>query len=262
MRVEYAPKGLIGVLTPQANTTVEPEYAILTPPGYAWINARLVSSCATIEERLTDYYTNARRYAPQFANAPIDCVSFACTGTSYLSGKDEEERALADLGRLLNVPAMSAATAVCQALGALGAKRIGLVSPYPEGEALDSACAPYWTSCGFEIGAKISAKTSAKTSASRAGASFHPIYSLPGEAAAQALAAVGTAKVDAIVMLGTGMPTLAAIARSPYHDGIPVFSCMFALVWANIVAIDRREPTADDFHAWLRGRWWRDRMGV
>ena len=47
--VEYAPKGLVGVLTPQANTTVEPEYAILTPPGYAFINARMTSPHKTIE---------------------------------------------------------------------------------------------------------------------------------------------------------------------------------------------------------------------
>jgi maleate isomerase len=46
MPVEYAPKGLIGVFTPQANTTVEPEMAILTPPGHAFINARMTSGSA------------------------------------------------------------------------------------------------------------------------------------------------------------------------------------------------------------------------
>ena len=254
MPVEYAPKGLIGVLTPQANTTVEPEYAILTPPGYAWINARLLSPHKTIEERLVDYYSSVLSYVPQFANAPIECVSFACTGTSYLSGKEEEDRTLGELGGRLGVPAMSAATSVCLALRTLGAVRIGLVSPYPEGEQLDNACAPYWASRGFEVGAK--------TNASRPGKNFHPIYSLPADAAQEALEEVGDAKVDAIVMLGTGMPTLAPIARAPYHNGIPVFSCMFALIWANIVAMDGREPTAENFHEWLNGRWWRDRMGL
>ncbi len=43
MAVEYAPKGLIGVLTPQANTTVEPEFWIMLPPGVAMINARMTS---------------------------------------------------------------------------------------------------------------------------------------------------------------------------------------------------------------------------
>ena len=56
--VEYARKGLIGVLTPQANTTVEPEFAILMPPGYAFLNARMVSEKPTIEGRLGDYFGN------------------------------------------------------------------------------------------------------------------------------------------------------------------------------------------------------------
>ena len=42
-RLEYAAKGLVGCLTPQANTTVEPEFNILLPAGYAVLNARLPS---------------------------------------------------------------------------------------------------------------------------------------------------------------------------------------------------------------------------
>src|SRR6185312_17475086 len=45
--VEYAPRGLIGLLTPHANTTLEPEFFILMSPGYAFLNARLVSDKPT-----------------------------------------------------------------------------------------------------------------------------------------------------------------------------------------------------------------------
>ena len=52
--LEYACEGLVGVLTPQANTTVEPEFNILWPAGVAMINARLTSPKQSMAERLAD----------------------------------------------------------------------------------------------------------------------------------------------------------------------------------------------------------------
>jgi maleate isomerase len=253
MTVEYASKGLVGVLTPQANTTVEPEYAILMPRDTAWINARMLSRHKTIEERLVDYWGRAPEFARQFANAPVGSLAFACTGTSYLVGKEAEDRVLAQVTQESGgLPAISAATAVVHALNALGARRIGLVSPY-EG-ALDAACTPYWESRGFEI--------AAKTNASGATLDFHPIYSLPSGSAQLALDAIDATDLDAIVMLGTGMPTLAPIARTPFKGRTPVLSCMFCIVWLSLALAAGRKPDADDLLAWVRGDWWRERMGL
>ena len=55
---DYGRKGLIGVLTPQANTTVEPEFWTLLPTGWSLINTRLTSKKKTIESRLVDYTKN------------------------------------------------------------------------------------------------------------------------------------------------------------------------------------------------------------
>ena len=253
MTVEYASKGLVGVLTPQANTTVEPEYAILMPRDTAWINARMLSRHKTIEERLVDYWDRAPEFARQFANAPVGSLAFACTGTSYLVGKEAEDRVLAQVTQESGgIPAISAATAVVHALNALGARRIGLVSPY-EG-ALDAACTPYWESRGFEI--------AAKTNASGATLDFHPIYSLPSGSAQHALDEIDATGLDAIVMLGTGMPTLAPIARTPFKGRTPVLSCMFCIIWLSLALAAGRKPDADDLLAWVRGDWWRERMGL
>jgi hypothetical protein len=91
----------------------------------------MLSRHKTIEERLVDYWGRAPEFARQFANAPVGSLAFACTGTSYLVGKEAEDRVLAQVTQESGgLPAMSAATAVVYALNALGAKRIGLVSPY------------------------------------------------------------------------------------------------------------------------------------
>jgi maleate isomerase len=252
MTVEYASRALVGVLTPQANTTVEPEYAILCPRDTAWINARMLSPHKTIEERLVDYWMKAPQFARQFANAPVGSLSFACTGTSYLVGKQTEDDVLAEVTKQSGgLPAMSAATAVCYALSILGAQRIGLVSPY-EG-ALDAACTPYWESRGFDI--------AAKTNATGATHEFHPIYSLPSGSAQHALDDMEDDSLDAIVMLGTGMPTLAPIARTPFKGKTPVLSCMFCVVWLSVLLAAREKADRQSLYDWLNGAWWRERMG-
>jgi maleate isomerase len=250
MSVEYAPKGLIGVFTPQANTTVEPEMAILTPPGYAWINARMLSGKATISERLFDYMDQFPDALRQFANAPVDVVALACTGSSYLIGHEREDALLAEITRRSGAPALSGASASVDALNRLGARRIALVSPY--NSALDQESAGYWTSRGFEVAEEVSAY--------RESAAFHPIYSLSGSSADEALSGLADQDIDAVLILGTGMPTLGAIARRPMVGSAPVLSCMLCLAWR---AVAFRDPAADSRGAlldWVQGAHWRDRL--
>ena len=75
MSLEYAPLGLVGMLTPQANTTVEPEFNLLWPPGVAMINARLMSDKASMSDRLVDYFATYAQSLRQFANAPISVAA-------------------------------------------------------------------------------------------------------------------------------------------------------------------------------------------
>jgi maleate isomerase len=250
MTLEYCARGLIGALTPQANTTVEPEFNVLWPPGYGMINARLISKKDTIEARLIDYWNTIDATLDQFANAPINAYAFGCTGTSYLVGFEEEDRAVARIQQRRRVPFVTSARAVVDALNALNARRIGLVSPYPP--ALTEASIGYWQSRGFEV-----AETS---SAFNAGSSFHPIYSLPAASARDALAQLKGRKPDAIVMLGTGMPTLGPIAEAASIDGPPVMSCMLCLAWRTILAIDGATPDADSILGWVAGEGWARRL--
>jgi maleate cis-trans isomerase len=246
MAVEYAPRGLLGVLTPQANTTVEPEFAALLPPGVAMLNARMTSAKPTIVARLLDYLASLDDWAAQFANAPIGAVAFACTGASYFAGVAAEEAAVARISAARGVPFLTAGHAVRDAFHALGARRIGLVSPYPQD--LTDAAVAYFTALGFEI-ARVAGSV-------QQDGVFHPIYAMSGEGAHQALLALDPAGCDAIAMLGTGMPTLSPILRTPFRGGVPVLSCMLALAWRSVAALDRAEPSRDALLAWIRGEGW------
>lgn len=250
MGVAYGARGLIGLLTPQANTTVEPEMAIMTPPGMAVVNARLKSDKPTIAERLGDYFAHYEDALGEFANAPLTAVGFACTGASYIGGPAAEDRMRAAIEAKRGFPAITAASAGLDALAVLGATRIALVSPYPG--PLDEASARYWTARGLTVAARRSAFQESDA--------FHPIYSLDADAAQPGIDAVAREDVDAIVLLGTGMPTLERIARTPLVNGKPLLSCMAALGWRLRLAAGREAPSRENLMAFLKEDGWRARL--
>ena len=250
MSVEYAPKGLIGLLTPQANTTVEPEMAIMTPPGYAFINARLMSDKDTIEARLVDYFATLSGQLRQFANAPIGTALVATSGMSYLAGVEAEARVLGDVSAKHGIPVFTSAIASVHMLRALGAERIALVSPYPE--SLNVASRKYWSAHGFTV--------AAETGAFKDVGAFHPIYSLMGGEALAALDALPTTDLDAVLMLGTGMPTLEPIRWRPFVGKAPVISCMLATAWRTTRALDKGPLTRDSAVAWIENPEWGGRL--
>lgn len=250
MSVEYAPKGLIGLLTPQANTTVEPEMAILTPPGYAFVNARLMSDKGTIEARLVDYFATLSGQLRQFANAPIGTALVATSGMSYLAGVEAERNILAEVSTRHGIPVFTSAIASVHMLQALGARRIALVSPYPE--SLNAASRKYWSAHGFTV--------VVETGAYKDTGEFHPIYSLFGGDALAALDALPDVDLDAVLMLGTGMPTLEPIRRRPFVGKAPVISCMLATAWRTTAALAKAPLTRESALAWVEKPEWGARL--
>lgn len=253
MAVEYAWRGLLGVLTPQANTTVEPEFAILLPPGIAMINARMVSAAPTMDERLRDYFRNLASAAAQFANAPLGAIAIACTGASYLATYEQEGALIEALEAERQVPVVTSGRAVLQALWALQARRIALVSPYPPG--LTAASVDYWRAGGMEVTRVIEVAPGTR--------SFHPIYTLPASSARDALDALDgdpTPNFDAVVLLGTGMPTLQPILEKSRASGVPVLSCMLATAWRSVCMLDGVSPASANLLAWIETPEWARRL--
>ena len=247
---EYARGVQIGVLTPQANTTVEPELWTLMPPGAVLLNARLTSEKDTIEARLVDYTTRFEETCGQFANAPVTALAAACTGASYLIGAEAERALVARIEAVRGVPFLTAALASVMALRHMGARRIALLSPYPEGLTLASLA--YWESHGFEV--TDCAGPALETAA------FHPIYAMTGEGVAQAHARLSRSGAEAVLMLGTGMATLRPILRGRAAGLTPAVSCNLALVWAACQGRSWEALRAEGLEDWLAGAHWAERL--
>ncbi len=249
MALEYGQNGLWGVLTPQANTTVEPELWALLPPGHSLINARLVSDQSTIEERLVDYTMRFGVTAERFGNAPVNCIAAACTGASYLIGALREAEIVDEMQTRFGVPFLTAALATVAALRAVGARRIALLTPYPE--TLNRPCVPYWESFGLEVVAKAGPALEDNV--------FHPIYAMTGSGVLASYRTLSESDADAILMLGTGMATLGPILTGLEEGLKPAVSCNLALAWAAAQARPWDALEGETFEDWRQATHWRQR---
>ena len=123
---------------------------------------------------------------------------------------------------------------------------------------LTEASAAYWVARGFEVARIVSIATP--------GAAFHPIYALAEGDASAALAAMQGAGVQAIILLGTGMPSLGAILAQPEVEGAPVISCNLALMWRALAALRAEAADAASLKRWISGADWRvryqERLGI
>lgn len=213
---DYGARGLIGVLPPQANTTVEAELGVLLEPDVAMVVSRLTCFQKDSRERLIGYFQNVESALRAFDSAEPELVLFACTGSTYLVGLEEEDRRFAAQPRRI----LSAARAVLQALDALKARRIALVSPYPAW--LNEACVAFWRAQERTV-VSVRVPEGDRTDTRR-------IYDLGSSAASKEIEALAHADVECILITGTGMPSLAAIAKA--RASVPVLSSNLCLAWA------------------------------
>jgi maleate isomerase len=219
---EYGNGGWIGVAVPQANPTVEMEMRRLFRPDLELLTTRLVSRAPTSSGRLLEYLEQLDQALESFGVLHPDVVGFACTGSSYLLGPDREAALVAGAEARFGYPVITVARAILAALQGLGASRIALLAPYPAD--LVAAGLAYWRETGLTIPQVLTLDLGSDDT--------RHIYGLRSADALEALKEGISADADAVLITGTGMPTLAALEAAARLTGRPVLSSNYCLAWA------------------------------
>lgn len=233
----YGRHGAVGVLTPSGNPTVEPELMRLLGDDVLMLTARMTSGAPTLLDRLRAYAAELDGVVASFGGVPLRHFLFACTGSSYLIGPAAEDalvRGFADRGLAF----ITASRAIRAALASLGVARVVLVNPYPAD--LRKVALEYWGAVGLDVATVIDAENPDP--------GYHAIYTLRdgavGEALARAQDAAQKLGAGAILFTGTGMASLATIARTPAGEGVPLLSSNMALAWRGLSALGQELPFA------------------
>src|SRR5579864_5614149 len=219
-----------GVLIPATNTTVEIEYTRLLPTEWQAHYARVMTSSASRTPFSPPKDADVEYQARLLGSAHVEIVCLIQTSAS-LFDDDYDAKAI----RMMEgsgAPSLTSAMAIGEALGALGTKRVALVSPYsPE---VNARARHYYES---KYGISVAALDGFAATDSYA------IGKLGPENAHDAFARIDTPEIEAFVVPGGNFPTMASIAGWEREFGKPVVTTNQAALWA----IRRRLDSSDRF---------------
>jgi maleate isomerase len=218
-----AGRAAIGLVVLATDQTMEHEFRVLLrQPGVAFYEARLFSDNDITPDTLRAI---GPRIAPSVAlilpSIPLDVVAFGCTSATMVLGEDA---VFAEIRKARpEVACTTPVTAARAAFRALGAKAIGLLTPYaPE---INRSLVGYFGERDVAVAAVATFNRQDDREAAR-------ISVASIAAAAERMAA--TPGVDAIFVACTSLRIAEAVAALEARAGVPITSSNHAMAWHSL----------------------------
>jgi maleate isomerase len=222
----------VGLVVPSSNTTVETEIPALLArhagARFSFHSSRMRMHTVS-PEQLRAMNAQRERCVGELADARVDALLYACLVAIMTQGPGEHRRTEDAIAAqfALATPAgrrpavLSSAGALVQALAALGATRIALVTPYLR--PLAQQVVDYIEAEGVEVldWAALEVADNAE------------VGCIPGERVRQAARGLDLSGADALVISAcVQMPSLELIGPAEEEFGLPVLSAATAGAWA------------------------------
>jgi maleate isomerase len=212
----------LGFLIPSATPTVEREMYELAPEGVSVHFARMVArgpvgTWENLQQRAASHLDNMDETVEMLASVEPDVIVLAHTATSYVMGKEGEQKLTQRVQEQTGIPFITALGSAIAAFGVLGARRVAVGTAYDE--ALTVKGKAVLESHGLDV---VNA-TWLPDVKSIFEETERRVYSLGRKA--------DRPDAQAVFLSGVGLPTLSLLSALEADLGKPVLSSASAMMW-------------------------------
>lgn len=215
----------LGVVVPFSNTNLEPDLTMLSPPGVSVHFARAggYDLDAVPDEHQMRHYSDApfEEVVDSLLGCRPDMVLYGCTSATLAQGPDFDADFRRRIEQRAAVPAVTAASAVIEALEALGIERFAFSSPYVS--SLNDLAVSFIEAFGFRCVGRADAG---------APLGNEEVAALTPEDVAALARAADCARAEAIVLSCTDMRAAEAVPAIEARHDKPVVTSNQAMMHA------------------------------
>jgi arylmalonate decarboxylase len=231
----YGQRARLGLLVPSTNTTAETEFWRMAPAGVTVHTSRMPFFAEQGEHPFEDMEQQVPRVLDEACTADPDVIVYACTASSAKPDPGAYEHKIADAAGRATV---TAAASLVAALERFGARRIALLTPYPQ--AINDKERRFFAGLGIEVIEDESIIVDPEQ------LKIRNLFLVPTDTLVERAIALGRdARVEAVVLSCCDMPTLDAIPRIEAAIDKPVTSSNQSLFWRALRGAGISEPLTD-----------------
>lgn len=215
----------VGLMVPINNTTMDVELPAWLPAGSSCKTLRIPRGKGVLTPAdLPEYVGQALTLARAFADDSVDLVVYGCTAAGFMMGPARDAEIASELAALTAKPVVTTASAMVAALRHIGAREIGLVTPYSD--LVNERLQEFLALSDIRVGVM---------SSFGAGTVDELAAITPEEIAARARSIMCDA-CDALFIACSQLPTRAVIPSLEQQFHRPVWSSIRATAWQAALA--------------------------
>ena len=212
----------LGFLIPPGTPTVEREMFELAPQGVSVHFARMVARGAVgtlenLQGRAASQLAHMDETVELLASVEPDVIVLAHTATSYMLGRDGDDKLARRLSERTGIPFISALGSAVAAFEALGVRRVAVGTPY------DRALTLRGKAVLEEFGLEVVNAECLPGVKSIFDETPRRVYGL--------LRSANRPEAEAVFVSGVGLPTISVLGAAETDLGKPVLSSALAMMW-------------------------------